>query len=900
LLDFIVEYSYTYAICDKAPLAVKFLLLLLLSLLAQCAAAQETTIIRLPGPGMAQRPAGYCAHWNPGRPRLALALSGGGARGFAHIGVIKALEEAGIPVDGISGTSIGAVIGGLYAAGYSVQDLQDLAGSLDWGDIFLNAPARKSLPLSSKPSGSDALLELQFSGVRPHLPPALSAGQRLSDLLVDKVNRALYRGDSGFDQLKIPFRAVSVDVRTGDRVLFDRGDLSEALLASMALPLLIAPLEHDGQLLIDGGVAENIPVPSARELGDVVIAVDVTMPPQLGSPPYEPWVMANQVTGLMQQERNLNLLAQADLVLQPVPDTLGTFSFSDAGRFIELGYQSAKSEIEAIKQLLENRPEAADSAIIATKIIVYRCLPEDSSTTEISKQLFSGSPWASRSDSTIEISRTDMLRELERLQSHPQVSDCRAEWRGEELSFFVRLNPVLRSIRLQGVTQMNPGLLLAELQADTGKIIDSRQSAERLEDILRAYREHGNPLAGIESVNLDSNGQMTIQIDEGAIQNLRIDGNKKIGRRRILRDFSLKVGAALDRRAMTDGIAELYGSGLFNSVRATCVGGVVNIKVVESPLPRLRLGAGLDSERHGRGFAEGSYAALPLIGGDLTGLIRYGELDEIYRISYRNLAIFQTYLEGSSSLESSHTEYHYFDSKGDDQGRYSFDRVGAALHIGQQFRTWGRVVLGVRADRVRTDYAGVSSEWDLRRVFLRSEIDTQDRAEFPTSGRRYEFLMESAAPALQGEVSFNRIRLSFRDIQSITHRLVLSATLDGGICDQATPFSEWFRLGGELSFPGLHEAEKAGRQMINLGIELREDLVSRFLADAYLSLHGHVGTIWEDLDADINRDDFMSSLGLSFSLDTVLGPISVTYGHVFSGSQTDARDLFYFNLGHRF
>ncbi|HEX7344769.1 MAG TPA: hypothetical protein VF398_10910, partial [bacterium] len=86
----------------------------------------------------------------------------------------------------------------------------------------------------------------------------------------------------------------------------------------------------------------------------------------------------------------------------------------------------------------------------------------------------------------------------------------------------------------------------------------------------------------------------------------------------------------------------------------------------------------------------------------------------------------------------------------------------------------------------------------------------------------------------------------------------------------------------------------------NLGIELREDLVSRFLADAYLSLHGHVGTIWEDLDADINRDDFMSSLGLSFSLDTVLGPISVTYGHVFSGSQTDARDLFYFNLGHRF
>jgi len=879
---------------------MRFHSLLVLLFLASSAAAQEATIIRLPGPGMAQWPAGYCPHRNPDRPRLALALSGGGARGFAHIGVIKALEEADIPIDGISGTSIGAVIGGLYAAGYSVQELEDLARSLDWGDIFLNAPARQSLPLSSKVAGSNALLELQFTGVRPHIPPALSAGQRLSDLLVDKVNRAPYRGDSGFDQLRIPFRAVSVDVRTGDRILFDRGDLSEALLASMALPLLISPLELNGRLLVDGGVAENIPVISAREMGNVVIAVDVTMPPQLGPPPYEPWVMANQVTGLMQQERNLELLSQADLILQPVPDSLGSFSFSEAAGLIELGYRATMDRIEAIRNLLSRRAWESDSALISVKTVAYRFLPDEESAADIRDALLSGSALFDRADAASAVGQAEILSELEHLQNHPTVADCWAELKSEELTFVVCLNPRLRSIRLQGMAQVDPAKLLSALWADTGEIIDSQQSAIRLENILRDYRASGNPLARIESVTLDTNGQVTIYIDEGTIQYLRVEGNKKISRRRILRDFGLKSGLLLDRAALSDGIAELYGSGLFNSVRATCIGNAVNIKVTEGPLPRLRLGAGFDTERRGRGFAEASYAALPLVGGDVTGLVRYGELDEIYRISYRNLAIFQTYLEGSSSLESSHTEYYNFDAEGDRQGRYNFDRASAAIHIGQQFRTWGRMVLGLRADRIRPDYEGAPSEWDLRRVFLRSEIDTQDRAEFPTSGRRYEFLMESAAPALRGDVSFNRIRLNFRNIQSLTHRLVLTTTLDGGICDQATPFSEWFRLGGELNFPGLHEDEKAGRQMINLGVELREDLVSRFLADAYFSLHGHIGTIWEELDADVNRDDFMNSLGLSFSLDTVLGPISITYGHVFPASQTAARDLIYFNLGHRF
>lgn len=200
-------------------------------------------------------------------------------------------------------------------------------------------------------------------------------------------------------------------------------------------------------------------------------------------------------------------------------------------------------------------------------------------------------------------------------------------------------------------------------------------------------------------------------------------GQRKISRGRILRDYRLRVGQPLNSTELTTGTEELYGSDLFTTVRTTCVDELVTIKVSESPLPRLRLGAGFDLERHGRSFAELSYAALPTVGGSVTGLAKYGEFDEEFSLAYRNLAIFQTYLEGSGSLKSSHTEYHYYNPHGESGGLYHFDRSGGSIYIGQQFRTWGRLILGVQAERVRTNYDQSPPEMDLRKVFLRSEID---------------------------------------------------------------------------------------------------------------------------------------------------------------------------------
>ncbi len=878
----------------KTMRIVRFpIVLLILSLLHLAAAAQEVEIITLPGEGYYQWPAGYVPHQSPERPRLVLALSGGGSRGFAHLGVIKALEDSGIPVDGIAGTSSGAVIGGLYAAGYSVSELEEMLNAIDWGNIFQDSPARRSLPLSRKSAESNSLLELQFSGTKPYIPPALSGGQYLSGLLVEKVNRAPYRGEPGFDHLRVRFSAVSTDLNDGRRVLFREGDLSEALLASMTLPLLFSPLQVNDRLLIDGGVNENIPVRAARELGEVVIAVDATMPTRLGQPPYEPWIIANQVTGLMQNEQSRKLLSEADLVISPVPDSLNTFSFTKPQFLVEAGYRATLEKIPAIRAIMNQRSWDLDSSQIQVRHVNF-------TGADFADDFHLSSAAASALRAGRFPQRREVLRDLESMQNDDRVQTCSARISADTLTFSIQSNPILRSVELSGITQFDPHALLEQLNSDTGRVIDNRLSAGRLEKILKTYRRMGNPLAVISEITLSDNGRLRIKVDEGTIRAVRTEGQHSLNPRRILRDFTLQTGKSLNLDELCLGLEELYGSGLFSIVRATVNAGVVTIKVAESPAPRLKLGAGVDSERHGRGLVELAYAALPGVGGSLTSWVKYAEFDERYTFTYRNLAIFQTYLEGSASLESERTEYPYYDLEGKSSGLYHFDRLGGTIYFGQQFRSWGRMALGLRGERVRTDHQGSPPELDLRRLYLRSEIDTQDRAEFPSNGGRYLFLMESAMAELGSDVSFNRVQMQLSNAQTLSKRFTILTHANGGICDQATPYCEWFRLGGDQSFLGLHEGEKAGRQMVSLEVELREDLISRFLAEAYFSVNANTGAIWEDLAADITARDFLLSLGANFALDTVLGPISITYGHLFPSPVSPDRDLFYFNVGHRF
>ncbi|MFA6026282.1 MAG: patatin-like phospholipase family protein, partial [Ignavibacteriaceae bacterium] len=231
------------------------------------------------------------------QPNVALALSGGGARGIAQIGVLKALEEKNIHADLIVGTSIGSIVGGLYATGYSVKTLDSIALTADW-NYLLSVDAktnRRDLFIDQKISEDKAVLTLRLKGLKPIIPTSVNDGQRLSNYLNLLSFQAPVKVQNNFDDLEIPFRAVCTNLETGDAVILSSGSLSQAMRASSSVSFLLSPVKMDTLILVDGGLVANIPVKIAKEFHpDVLIAVNTTGDLHPKEDLQMPWVVADQ------------------------------------------------------------------------------------------------------------------------------------------------------------------------------------------------------------------------------------------------------------------------------------------------------------------------------------------------------------------------------------------------------------------------------------------------------------------------------------------------------------------------------------------------------------------------------------------------------------------------------
>ena len=282
------------------------------------------------------------------QPKVGLVLSGGAARGLAHIGVIKSLEARGVRIDAIAGTSMGAVIGGLYASGYSVEELEHLAVTLDWQRALSDAPPRPNVPFRRKQDDRDFLVQQKLSfrdDGSLGLPLGVLQGQNLSLLLESTLTHAADTRD--FDRLPIPFRAVATDIASGEKVVFAQGHLPQVIRASMSIPGVFAPVELDGRLLVDGGMVDNIPLDVVRQMGvDVAIVVDIGTPlrsrGQLGTVVD----VLNQSITLMTRrnsEEQLASLRREDILLQPALAGYGVTDFGQAPALIEAGYQATEA-----------------------------------------------------------------------------------------------------------------------------------------------------------------------------------------------------------------------------------------------------------------------------------------------------------------------------------------------------------------------------------------------------------------------------------------------------------------------------------------------------------------------------------------------------------------------------
>jgi NTE family protein len=282
------------------------------------------------------------------RPKVGLVLSGGAARGLAHIGVLKALEEQGIKIDAIAGTSMGAVVGGLYASGYKIDELEKLALDIDWQQALSDAPPREDVPFRRKQDDRDFLVKQKLSfrdDGSLGLPLGVIQGQNLALLLESLLAHTSDTRD--FDKLPIPFRAVATDIANGEKVVFRKGHLPQVIRASMSIPAVFAPVELDGRLLVDGGMTDNIPLDVAREMGvDVAIVVDIGTPLRSRKQLTTVVDVLNQSITLMTRrnsEEQLAALHPDDVLIQPPLASFGATDFGRAEEMIDAGYRAAKA-----------------------------------------------------------------------------------------------------------------------------------------------------------------------------------------------------------------------------------------------------------------------------------------------------------------------------------------------------------------------------------------------------------------------------------------------------------------------------------------------------------------------------------------------------------------------------
>jgi len=287
-------------------------------------------------------------------PKLVLVLSGGGARGFAHIGVLRVLEDLQIAPDLIVGTSMGSIIGGLYAAGWSPDDMEALVRSIDWAKIFSDHIEREDLSFRRKQDDRPSMIQgrLHPDGFKPVLPAGVIGGRHLELQL--RTIEALSPVREDFDELPIPFRAVAADIATGEAVVIGSGSLATAMRASMSIPGAVPPVELDGRQLVDGGITANLPIGIARDLGaHRIIAVDISSPLVEEEQGFETFMNVYSHLGSLLTVRNRDQdvarLRQGDLLIVPELGDISFVSFDRGKDAVAIGEEAARLSVDALR-----------------------------------------------------------------------------------------------------------------------------------------------------------------------------------------------------------------------------------------------------------------------------------------------------------------------------------------------------------------------------------------------------------------------------------------------------------------------------------------------------------------------------------------------------------------------
>ncbi len=835
-------------------------------------------------------------HKEIARPTIGLALSGGGLRGVAQIGVLKVLEEHNIPVDYIVGTSIGAVFGGLYASGYAPDEIWNITKHFNWGNALNDAPKRSTLFLGEKQKRGRAIIQFRMENFKPVFPEALTPGQNLGDFLTNLVLEAPFHSQD-FNKLKTPIRIVATDILSGQKIVMDKGDLAEMMRASIAIPLLFTPVEDSTQMLINGGVLDNIPVEEVKKFGaDITIGVNTTSPLRKKEELQLPWEIADQVTTIMQQQKNEEQLEKADIVITLADVLSSSSNQNNIDSLFNEGQKRTIEQLPKIKKLFDNYPGQYknNESFFVNKIYVEKNIYDN---------------YAQIIDTTgnRKITEQEIDLTLKKIYSLGNFENAGAKlYKNDDqlsLHYILNVNPSLDNIIFIGQTVFPDSVLQNIFKPLLGKPINFYESYNAIEKVLKLFREKGYSLAEISGITYSKYlNRAIIYISEGKINSISFTGNYKTRKFVLFNEFPLKPLNIFRNDLVQAGIQNIFGTGLFNSVSLNLSqnrnGYDLKIHLQEKPSNVVRFGIRYDDERWGRSFIEFADENLLGMNNDLTLHAQYGEKDRILSADYRMDRIFNTYLTAQINIH--HNENAYFSYKNFNQaGEYNRLATGMVFSVGQHIERFGTISGIMRIEEINIKkifgYGYNEGAMTINTIGLRSIVDTRDQVPFPTNGKYHRFEYEiSSGHFLGADISYFKVQNSLSTYITFYKRHTLCPKLFWGTSDLTTPFSEQFKLGGRDSFYGLRECEMQGRHAFLASMEYRYLFRKIWLFDTFISLRYDIGAIWES-ELLIQGKDFINGRGLAISLNTPLGPLSIAYG------QTSARDeRLYISAGYNF
>lgn len=850
------------------------------------------------------------------KPVVALALSGGGARGFAQIGILKAFEEAGININMIVGTSMGSIIGGLYSAGYSIEQLDSIAVNTNWDDLLASEREtnRRELFVDQKITEDKAIFSLRLKGLTPVLPTSINNGQKLSNFLNLLTLQAPIHIKNSFDELKTRFRAVCTDLVTGNPVIISDGSLSQAMRASSSVSFFLSPVKTDSLVLVDGGLVANIPVKIAKNLGaDYIIAVNTTSGLHSENELEYPWIIADQIISIPMKLLNEDQLAGANVILAPNLDQVSATDFSNIKEIIQKGYNDALPLVHKIKAQIES---LMVNNYKIKNTYFNNVFPDNDSLSES----FTQNLMIKDSVSTDEI-RSNLGTMLDQGCYKNIKAVLNLKSRYSTLEIIGELNPVIKNINITGVSLFYQSRADSVFSSLKNKPYNAVKIEKKLIDFITLYRNRGYSLADVNRIDFEREvGNLNISFNEGVISQIKIEGNKTTSESVIKREFPLEAGDYFIYSKVKEGLIDLRSTNLFDDILLTVENedgkNIVVLTVNEKVSSLIRVGFRLDNENKAQLSLDFRDENLFGSGTELGLLLFGGTRNRAYVLEHKSNRVFNTYLTYNINAfyrfndvfeyrDDSTTNVHQFSRSVDGEYRQIF--YGTSLSLGMQVEHFGNLIFTgtYKYDEIKNKSGTEVNPLKDKIVSLKasSTIDTQDKYPYPLKGFYFNGEYEVAQKVLGGDAGFTNFNFQYKSYFTVNDVSTFSPRLLMGFADKTLPLSEEYSLGGQDSFFGMRADEFRGRQIFLASLEYRYKLPFEIFFDSYFKMRYDLGRAWEVQD-EIKFKELRHGVGLTLSFDTPVGPADFSVGRSFLFKNLPNNPIslgdvfFYFSIGY--